>query len=61
LLNRATGIEFDEALEDSGSFEIDGRIVRVIGLAALLKNKLATGRAQDAADVEALERLHKGR
>lgn len=54
LINRATGIGFDEALEDAGSFEVDGRTVRVIGLAALLRNKRTVGRAQDLADVEAL-------
>ena len=55
ILNRATGITFDEAIADGAEFELDGRKIRVIGRAALLKNKRATGREQDLADVKALE------
>lgn len=55
ILNRADGITFDEAIADRASFELDGRQIPVIGLAALLKNKRAANRAQDLADVEALE------
>jgi predicted nucleotidyltransferase len=56
ILNRATGITFDEALANSETFDLEGRPIRVIGLDALLKNKKATGRAQDVADVDALNR-----
>jgi hypothetical protein len=55
ILNRADGITFDEAVADGASFELDGRRIPVIGLAALLKNKRTARRAQDLADVEALE------
>jgi hypothetical protein len=55
ILNRATGITFDEAVADGDTFELEGRAIPIIGLAALIKNKRATARAQDAADVEALE------
>ena len=55
ILNRATGITFDEAIADGAKFELDGREILVIGRAALLKNKRATGREQDLADVKALE------
>ena len=55
ILNRATGITFDEALADGESFEIEGRAIPVIGRDALLKNKRATGREQDVADVKTLE------
>ncbi len=58
ILNRADGITFDEAMVDAKSFEIEGRKIPVIGLAALLKNKRIAGRTQDLADVEALERRH---
>lgn len=54
ILNRADGITFDEATVDAESFELEGRRIPVIGLAALLKNKQAAGRAQDLADIEAL-------
>lgn len=59
ILNRADGITFAEAVADGVSFEIEGRRIPVIGLAALLKNKRATRRAQDMADVEALEARRK--
>jgi predicted nucleotidyltransferase len=55
ILNRADGITFDEAVADGASFELDGRRIPVIGLEALLKNKRTAKRAQDLADVEALE------
>lgn len=55
ILNRATGITFDEATHEGLSFDLDGRRVPVIGLGALLKNKRAAGREQDLADLRALE------
>lgn len=54
ILNHADGVSFDEAVSEGSSFTLDGRRIPVIGLAALIKNKRAAGRAQDAADVEAL-------
>jgi hypothetical protein len=54
ILNRADGISFDEAVADGASFDLQGRVIPVIGRAALIKNKLAAGRAQDLADVDAL-------
>lgn len=56
VLNRATGISFDEAVADGLTFEVEGRSIPVIGRLALLKNKRAAGRAQDLADIKALER-----
>ena len=55
ILNRATGISFDEARAAGASFELDGRKIPIIGLEALLQNKRAAGREQDLADVKALE------
>lgn len=54
IMNRATGITFDEAIADGDTFEIEGRAIPVIGLGALLKNKRAAARPQDLADVSAL-------
>jgi len=54
ILNRASGIGFDEAIADGQSFEIQGRSIPIIGRDALLKNKRAAGRPQDLADVLAL-------
>ena len=57
ILNRADGITFDEAIEANESFEVDGRRIAIIGLAALLKNKRAAAREQDLADAKALEAI----
>jgi hypothetical protein len=54
IINRATGITFDEAVADAEHVEIEGRQVPFIGLRALLKNKRATARPQDLADIAAL-------
>ncbi|MEM9462210.1 MAG: nucleotidyltransferase [Myxococcota bacterium] len=58
LLTTADGISFDEAWSSRDSLEIDGRTIAVIGHDALIKNKLASGRHQDLADVEALRGDH---
>ena len=55
ILNRADGISFDEAVADKATFEVEGRRIPIIGRAALLKNKRASGREQDLADLKALE------
>ena len=59
ILNRVAGIRFDEALEGAARIEIEGRSIPVIGLDALLRNKRASGREQDLADVKALEAIRK--
>ena len=56
ILNRADGVTFDEAIAAGDELVIEGRRIPVIGRDALLRNKRAAGRAQDLADVEALER-----
>ncbi|MDX2022265.1 MAG: hypothetical protein SF187_18660 [Deltaproteobacteria bacterium] len=56
VINSASGITFDEAIEEGRQLNLDGRMIPVIGLKALLKNKRASGRAQDLADVQALHR-----
>jgi predicted nucleotidyltransferase len=58
ILTRIGGVEFAETWEERTEIEVEGRKVPVLGLRALIKNKRFAGRAQDLADVEALERLH---
>lgn len=55
IINRADGVSFDEAVAEGSALMLDGRRIPVIGRAALIKNKRAARRAQDVADVEALE------
>ena len=57
VITSISGLTFDEAVVDPDTLDVDGRSVRVIGLDALLRNKRASGRPQDLADVDALERL----
>lgn len=56
VLTTIDGVTFDDALEDALSVSVAGIDVPVIGRSALIKNKLAAGRAKDLADVEVLER-----
>ncbi len=61
LLTSISGVSYDEASTEPETIDIDGRAVRVIGLVPLLRNKRASGRPQDLADVDALERLPRKR
>lgn len=56
IINRASGISFDEAVAAGDAITVEGRRVPIIGLAALLKNKRATGRLQDRVDATELEK-----
>ena len=56
ILNRLTGVTFDEAMAEGCAFELEGHRIPVIGHAALVANKTAVGREQDIADVAALTR-----
>jgi len=61
VLNRIDAVPFEDALTEGSSFNLDGRRIPVIGIEALLRNKQAVGRAQDLADVAALQRLTSDR
>ena len=54
LLTAITGVEFEEVWNDRIGAELDGLPVSFIGRESLIKNKRATGRTQDKADLEAL-------
>ena len=55
LLTGITGVDsFEEAWNDRVEREVEGLVVAFLGREMLLKNKRATGRLQDLADVEAL-------
>jgi len=55
ILTEVTGLTFAEAWESRKEASIDGRSIPFLGRSALIKNKRATGRIQDLADVERLE------
>ncbi len=52
LLTSVTAVSFEEAWKTKVQTELDGLPVWVISKDLLVKNKLATGRRQDLADVE---------
>ena len=58
ILTQISGVTFDEAWASRTTAELEGRPVGFIGREALLKNKEATGRPKDAADIA---RLRRGR
>jgi hypothetical protein len=57
LLTSIDGVRFDEAWTNRVPAELDGLPVNVLGKMDLMRNKQASGRAQDLADVERLSRL----
>ena len=57
ILTQITGIEYEEAEQQSITIEIEGIAIPVIGLAHLVQNKSAVGRPQDKADVARLQEL----
>ena len=54
LLTSISGVGFDEAWANRVSAKLEGLPVFFIGRDSLVKNKKATGRTQDHADLEAL-------
>jgi hypothetical protein len=54
LLTSLTGVEDDEIWQSRVAAELDGVPVFFLGRSTLIKNKRATGRSRDAADVEEL-------
>ena len=54
ILNWASGVDFDECYRERVVDEIDGVEVSLIGLRQLKRNKKASGRFKDLADLEKL-------
>ena len=55
ILTTIDGVDFDEAIADAVHVEVDQLSIPVIGKRALIRNKRASGRAKDLADLEVLE------
>jgi hypothetical protein len=54
VLTSISGVEFDEAWPDRVTHEVGGLSIPFLGRAALVRNKRASGRTKDKADLEAL-------
>ncbi len=61
VLTAISGVSFEEAWPTRVEFEVAGRRVPFRGRDALIRNKRATGRLKDLADVERLEGGKPGR
>ncbi|MBW2370545.1 MAG: nucleotidyltransferase [Deltaproteobacteria bacterium] len=57
IITTASGLEFKETYERSLPVNIEGLEVHIPSVEDLIRNKKATGRTKDLADVEALESL----
>ena len=54
-----SGVEFDVCYQTRIVDKIDGVEVNLIDLESLIRNKSASGRIQDTADVEKLEQIKR--
>jgi len=57
IITEATGLDFEETYQRSISASLEGMDIRIPCLDDLIRNKRATGRLRDLADVEELERI----
>jgi len=57
IITTASGLDFEEAFRRSMAVDIEEIEVRIPSLADLIRNKRASGRTKDLADVEALEEI----
>ena len=57
IIRRISGVAFEEAWQNRAEWNGDGFQIPVIGLADLRRNKAASGRSQDLADLEHLPDL----
>jgi predicted nucleotidyltransferase len=56
ILQNIDGVDFDSVWHASSEHTVDGFRARYISAEHLIKNKLASGRLQDLADVEAIQK-----
>lgn len=57
ILNEISGVRFATAWKNRVSGRLDGQLLEVIGLRDMLRNKRASGRLKDLADVEELQTI----
>ncbi len=57
IITAASGLQFQEAYQNSISVNLEGIEVRIPSIEDLIRNKKASGRTKDLADAEALESL----
>ena len=57
IMTTASGLEFDDAFNNSVAVDIEGIPVHIPSINDLIRNKKAVGRTKDLADAEALKAL----
>jgi len=57
IITAASGLQFEKAFAHAIAVEIEGITVRIPSVADMIRNKQASGRTKDLADVEALQEL----
>ncbi len=57
IITGASGLDFNRAYTNSQETDIEGITIRTLSLDDLIRNKKASGRTKDLADIEALEKL----
>jgi hypothetical protein len=60
VLTEISGVTFDEAWASRATAEVEGRTVSFIGRDVLIRNKEASGRPKDVADIDRLRRRPAG-
>jgi hypothetical protein len=58
IITGASGLRFEEAFAHSIAIDIEGLSIHIPSVDDLIRNKLATGRTKDLADVETLKGLN---
>ncbi len=59
ILNSIDGIEFGEAVKNMRKIAVDDFMVNYIGASDFIKNKEASGRTQDIADIKEIKKIKK--
>jgi hypothetical protein len=58
ILNSIDGVEFDDAVKEMNQIEIEtDLLLNYIGIDDFVKNKQASGRIQDPADIQEIKKL----
>ena len=58
IITSVSGLTFEAAVQNAIEADIEGLRVQILSIQDLIRNKTATGRAKDLADVDALRALH---
>ena len=59
ILNSISGVDFDDAYKDKVIGEHEDLLISFINLTDFIANKIATGRAKDLGDIDALKKKEK--